>query len=503
MRRLFWMAMVVAASAWVAGAAMAQDGGTEDAAQPPCSADSLEPNDSFDAAHALTVPGTWNDLTGCADDDWYSFSVNTGDGLIISIDFLDDDADLDLYVYDAAATDTELHSSAGVTDGERIIVPSFESAMNLLVKVRNFSRASSWAAYDMAVEVYPGGYDPCAADDAREENDDYSTASALTGAGTVADLFGCDDDWYSVTVPANNGVTVDLTFSHADSNLNLFLYDAAATATALHSSTSSSDNESAFVGRFEQQTQMLILVRNAGASYYRTAAYTMDVAFHAGGFCGEPCATDDSYEPNNNASCGADISAQVPGTVSGLTGCDEEDWYAFTGPADTCIGVEIAFTNADSDLDLYIFDAADTSDYLDSSAGYEDTEHVDVDGLAAATPLLVRVRNYGFSQGNQSAYTLTVTTAAGTCAPPVPDAGTPDTAPRDTSTGTDTASGVDSASGTDAGSSSGSDAASGDGDGDGDDGGCMCTARGSRGAGLALLAAIGLALFEMRRRRRG
>jgi len=464
----------------------------------PCASDdAFEDNDDFSSAAALTGAGTYDSLLGC-DDDWYALTVPADNGLVVDLTFADDDANLNLYVYEAGATATYTHSSTSSSDNEKIVNLNYAAGAQLLIRVRNMDEANYLAApYSMTVSLYPGGYDPCSSDDSYEENDDFSSPAALSGAGLVSDLVGCDEDWFSVTVPADNGVTVDLTFLDDDANLDLYLYEVGATDTALHEATSWDDNEQAFVGRVTQATDLLIRVRNRNADTFLVAPYTMEVAFHPGGFCGEACASDDSYEVNNNADCAADLSAEVPGTVSGLVGCDQEDWFAFNVPANNSVTVDIAFTHADSDLDLSIYDAAEPNSSLDSSAGTSDNESVCADGFGEETPVLVKVRNFNYPDQTAN-YTMTVTFGTDSCGgPPPTDAGV----------GTDTASGTDSGSGgtdanitgTDAGSGGGSDA--GD-DGGDDDGGCGCTAKGSRDTGLLLLVGLGVALLQLRRRRR-
>ena len=165
-------------------------------------------------------------------------------------------------------------------------------------------------------------------------------------------------------------------------------------------------------------------------------------------------------------------------------------------PANNSVTVDITFLHADADLDLSIYDAAEPTSSLESSAGVSDNESVCVDAFEAETPVLVKVRNFDFPDQTAN-YTMTVTFSSDSCGgPPPSDAGVqPDSASGTDSGGTGTDANV---TGTDAGSGGGGD----DGGDDGDDGRCGCTAQGSRDTGLFLLIGLGVALLELRRRRR-
>ena len=118
------------------------------------------------------------------------------------------------------------------------------------------------------------------------------------------------------------------------------------------------------------------------------------------------CDNDDSYEDNDEDSSAAAITA--PGTIDNLMGCDEYDWYKFTVPAGNGLTVAINFTDAESDLDLAIYDAADATTTLDSSSGISDNEMVSVELFEASTDVLVRVKNFGYPD-TAAAYSMVVT----------------------------------------------------------------------------------------------
>jgi len=80
-------------------------------------------------------------------------------------------------------------------------------------------------------------------DDTYEDNDTQGAAQSVTD-GLKTRLSCYDEDWYSVSRSAGEGLAVYLTFTHNDrGNLDLYLYDTDG-ASLLDSSTSSTDDES-------------------------------------------------------------------------------------------------------------------------------------------------------------------------------------------------------------------------------------------------------------------
>ncbi len=61
-------------------------------------------------------------------------------------------------------------------------------------------------------------------DDAYEENDEFSSAAAIT-PGTYSNLWNLDDDWYKVTVSEGQDLAVSATYEDDLGNLYLYLYD--------------------------------------------------------------------------------------------------------------------------------------------------------------------------------------------------------------------------------------------------------------------------------------
>jgi hypothetical protein len=116
----------------------------------------------------------------------------------------------------------------------------------------------------------------CLGDDSYEENDSATQAAVVTAPGSLADLIGCDDDWYAFTLPAGRTLTVTIRFSDALADLDLYLYTAAAPGTSIDSSLSTSDDESVAGPGYTVDTPMLVRVhRFSGGS----APYSMEINY--------------------------------------------------------------------------------------------------------------------------------------------------------------------------------------------------------------------------------
>jgi len=92
------------------------------------------------------------------------------------------------------------------------------------------------------IQAIYGVCDDCT-DDVFEDNDSFATATTI-GEGTVNNLQICSADYDYFTFPVPEGYTaqVDITFTHAAGNLNLYLNDPG--FSLIVSSVSSTDNES-------------------------------------------------------------------------------------------------------------------------------------------------------------------------------------------------------------------------------------------------------------------
>lgn len=107
-----------------------------------CQDDPLEDNDSSTAAvSVLSLPYSRDDLMICGvDEDWFSVTALAGDSMRFEILFLDTQADLDLYVYDALLNTVGYSSSS--TDNELVTLSNM-AATTYYVRVYSFDDKSA------------------------------------------------------------------------------------------------------------------------------------------------------------------------------------------------------------------------------------------------------------------------------------------------------------------------------------------------------------------------
>lgn len=123
------------------------------------------------------------------------------------------------------------------------------------------------------------------------------------------------------------------------------------------------------------------------------------------GYCAGSC-TDDGYEENDSF---AEASAISAGTISNLQICaDDQDYFSFSVTEGANIQVDIAFTHANGNLSLYLYNPAQSQ--IDISTSSTDDESVSASGVSAGT---YYARVLGAS-GAENSYNLTLTITAAT-----------------------------------------------------------------------------------------
>jgi hypothetical protein len=308
-----------------------------------CVPDELEPNDSSLAPAEIT-DGTYRDLTLCpGEDDWYSFDVESGQLVALSIDFTHAESDLGLYLYRLNADGTLIYRAGSdtLTDHETVRYRSFDAG-TYVARVY-LSRGASLADYDLTFAIEG---DPCPAD-GFEPNDAAADAAPIA-EGLHEDLTLCvaDDDWYSIEVSNGQLVDLDLTFSHAASDLGIQLFRLAADGTITYRAGSDTltGHESIRYRSFDDGTFLIQVYRSRGTVL---ATYDLDVAVE-----GDPCVPDD-FEPNDSVAEAADLAA---GAHDDLTLCvGDLDWYAFEMSNGQVATIEMDFVHAVSDLGMSLY----------------------------------------------------------------------------------------------------------------------------------------------------
>lgn len=378
--------------------------------------DAFEPNQTAETAGNLrTLAGhghEWANLTlhESGDEDWFRFTT-VGDGTredYVEIAFAADAGNLGLQLLDADGA--VLGTSNGLSGRE---VASLEGLVPATYLIRVFGTdQATHPNYTLRIEA-PLGEAGAAGEirvDWAEENDTSNTACDLRviGGEVTFDELTMDDsdseaekvDWFSFTLNGAGvaGHEVAMTFSHAQGDLDIWLFDS--DFEQLQASTSASDDESISLEGVAPGTYYLAVAGYNGAT---NPSYIL--RFNAPSDQIRP----DSSEPNDDSDHAFNLRELSGGgnrwERMTIHEAGEEDWYRFsTRYTGTSTGrARIEFNHAVGDLQLQIYNAA--GQVLGTSAGSTDGEAVSLNGLAAGTYFL---RVYADGDHTSAAYTLVV-----------------------------------------------------------------------------------------------
>jgi len=335
---------------------------------PTCAPDAYEPNDSIGAATSIPIGNTAGATVCELEPDYYSFNLNTGDNVTVGINFPHAEGDLDLFLYDDLGV--EVASSDSVSDDEVILYTAL-GAGTYTIGVFNVDDTGPVPgnAYDidLAVSLFT-----CSGD-VYEPNDDAAEAGA-TANGFYGGLTVCEDvfDWYAFTVSAGDIIRVDIDFSHAEGDLDLYIHDTVGSTVA--SAISTSDNES-----------LLYTVATGGVHYAEVALlsddgpqpgnrYDLDLTAYSA-----TCPTDFT-EPNDTDSTADGI--EPPG-YQNMYVCSDDDWYSVNAPSGIELEVQLSFDHDEGDIDVFLYDAG--LGLLESGETSDDDEEVFADTTSAGT----------------------------------------------------------------------------------------------------------------------
>ncbi len=348
---------------------------------PPCDDDMLEPNNNDDEATALGPVQSFEGLTFCEDDDWFTFTAFAGDDVEISTAFIHDDGNLNMQLYDPLGELLQL--AATPNDGETL-QRTIDETGAYTVRVFGAGRGV-FTQYDFNIEITRN----CSDDDS-EENDTLANATVvdpLAEALTERFVCGADEDWYAIELFPGEELEVALRFEHALGDLSLELYDAEET---LLDSAQSEDDDEVLTYSAAQATEIFVRVPGQEGLVNRYAVEATVVV---------PDCEDDGLEDNDSPEeAGALVAGQGQ---AGQICAGDEDWYAVALPADVEVTFSLEHTHAQGDLTLAVW-AEGQEMPLAISATDADTEAV------TFTPELpgqffVQVVGRGRAQG---AYTL-------------------------------------------------------------------------------------------------
>jgi len=153
------------------------------------------------------------------------------------------------------------------------------------------------------------------------------------------DMVSCpaNEDWYKVAVPAGAGFKVDMAFTHATSDLDMFIYTEANTTVSVKSSTGTTDMETMTIPVAPAAQNYLVRVIN-----YRRIVNTYSITFTVtpGGICAMDGAGDNSTEAM------AETLTQSSLDDEWILCPPAADYFSFTAPSAGMARVKATFATA-------------------------------------------------------------------------------------------------------------------------------------------------------------
>lgn len=200
-------------------------------------------------------------------------------------------------------------------------------------------------------------------EDNLEENDSCATARPITAPFSAAGLavYKTDNDYYSITVPPGEELQVDIFFTDAVADLDLFLYDrngaCGGLLSYLSNSISSDDDEDiSWINTGTAPVDVAIKVLVFPGSLTQCNNYDMQVTLGVPVDPCDPMASDDAFEDNDV--CMAAYPAPLGLTEDLWVSRDDPDFWSFTVQPGEAIDAQIFFSDVLSDLDLFLYDAS-------------------------------------------------------------------------------------------------------------------------------------------------
>lgn len=360
-----------------------------------CVDDTFAPNDSLGAA-APVDNGTFSNLQMCGtdDEDWFAVTTGAGGTLDVTITFDSNGHDFDLYLKDGSGmtpSGCSSCSSTGVTSTEHV---SFTASTGGTYYVRVLSY-SGMGAYSMSVSGSTGAMPDFA-------------PSALTVTPTA--ITAGDD--IQITFTLKNNSTMDAPALQYDVRLS-----SDTTIGGGDAVLATVDEPAMSAGETRSVTKKLnVPEAQPGGSYYvgvvadpsgavSEASESNNTAHSASPITVTAMCTDDGFEENDTISTASTMA--VGGTTNGLVVCSgDPDYYAFTPSSSGTLTLSIAFTHANGDLDMRLYDGASQA-LLGSSTGTSDSESI---SMTVTGGHLYKLKVYGFA-GAANGYTMTTTLA--------------------------------------------------------------------------------------------
>ena len=318
-----------------------------------------EPNNLPAEAEPITLTGTSTSIMGlraCTDgDDFFRFTVPAGNGLKVTMDFIDADSDLDLFLYRAADSRNSIDQSTSTTDQEVVEGFLFAEAAEVLLRVQNYSQRP--AGYRITIDVVAGG--TCTPDDGEEDDTEAQASPIQDERVNGRSVCAGDADFYTLQIPrAGPGTMIRINHGAPAGTLNTGIY-LPGQMTPLATGVQTAGTDTITLDSMAATTYVL-KVEYAGT----LSGALYDIHVLNGGLC-----EDDFSEENDDAASATSISLRA----FSLTVCEADaDYYTFTVPrAEPGAEAQVSYNSADGDLDAVLFTAGGEAAPITMTGAYD------------------------------------------------------------------------------------------------------------------------------------
>lgn len=242
-------------------------------------------------------------------------------------------------------------------------------------------------------------------DDAYDDvaNNAPGTASVMTDGNTRGVQYNglvlCpgDDDWFQISVPAGDGLEVDVAFTHGDGDIDVTLFRrnggglTEAGLTQVDSSTSTADLETLYHSRATAADTYFVKVYHYGDD--RSVRQGYSLTFNVFQRC-----TDDAVSASGEHNDTRAEANALPTPSATRQICDyDDDWYSFNVARTGQVQVDAIFAHANGDLDIRVESASGTS--VGTGLSVTDDEKVTFNATATGT-YYVKVSGLGAAKNS-------------------------------------------------------------------------------------------------------
>jgi hypothetical protein len=306
-----------------------------------CDNDAYEPNEA--QSSATSISDDQFNLVLCPDEeDWFAITLAAGEELEVYADFDPAEGSIVLRMVDGAGTTVDESTGA-----EPVITETIGNDGELFVQLVLGGDIGEvpGVVYDLVVTVN----DALCPVDLFEPNE-APGAGPIT-SGSYPGLSACPkgEDWFELSVEMGDGLLIDVSFSQAEGDIDLFLYDPGDTLVASAESTTDDEQIDYEADATTPYHLLVQLTSDEGTS--PGVAYGLEFSVTP---APSVCASD-SFEPNDAFGSGPFVAA---GSYGSLQACDaDDDWFRVDLSAEESLDVQILFDHAEGDVNLMLYDS--------------------------------------------------------------------------------------------------------------------------------------------------